>query len=282
MQYHIIPHRHSALLKKCVYDIYEINSPTQSYDYYAAPNGIIGLSVNLSGTSSSLIDRVWKTNANTLIFGMITKPYRIKTSVRFREIAIGFKPYFFQLMVKESMCNLSSGAMTNAYDLFNKDLLDRYTERLNNSHSNSDIISAIEDLLRKLINPDKIDQRLLTASELIYNNQITRVDSLSKILNVSTVSIRNMFNQNIGLTPKKMIQTIRIYNALKQYDSSKNNLTQFAYNSGYFDQAHFIRDFKIAMGLTPKQYFSNEALTFDFYNFGRWNSNTFEAHNTQK
>jgi AraC-like DNA-binding protein len=32
------------------------------------------------------------------------------------------------------------------------------------------------------------------------------------------------------------------------------SLTELAYRSGYFDQAHFIKDFKRYTGMTPKQY----------------------------
>jgi len=40
---------------------------------------------------------------------------------------------------------------------------------------------------------------------------------------------------------------------LEQY----TNLTDLAYENGYYDQAHFIKDFKAFTGMSPKQFFKD-------------------------
>jgi AraC-like DNA-binding protein len=44
-------------------------------------------------------------------------------------------------------------------------------------------------------------------------------------------------------------------------------LTGIGYECGYYDQAHFIKDFKEFGGITPSQFLHLQAKSSDFYNF---------------
>jgi len=45
---------------------------------------------------------------------------------------------------------------------------------------------------------------------------------------------------------------------LKMLEQKKfTNLTSLAYENGYYDQAHFIKDFKEFTGISPKSFFSD-------------------------
>ena len=46
-----------------------------------------------------------------------------------------------------------------------------------------------------------------------------------------------------------------------------NNLTEVALVNNYYDQAHFIKDFKHFSGLTPQQFNKTKSSRSDFYNF---------------
>lgn len=70
----------------------------------------------------------------------------------------------------------------------------------------------------------------------------------------------------IGITPKKYLKTIRLQYSLYLRSRDKMlNVTNLALESGYYDQAHFINEFKALTGFTPKQYFDNNAVYSDFY-----------------
>ena len=51
---------------------------------------------------------------------------------------------------------------------------------------------------------------------------------------------------------------------LKSTDKSRS-LTKLAYDCGYYDQSHFINEFKMQTGYTPKQYFDNFDSYSDFF-----------------
>lgn len=71
-----------------------------------------------------------------------------------------------------------------------------------------------------------------------------------------------------GVSPKQLGKLIRLQTALKMLlNQQSENLTDIAYNSEYFDQAHFIKDFREFTGINPKEFITHEnlALSALFY-----------------
>lgn len=66
--------------------------------------------------------------------------------------------------------------------------------------------------------------------------------------------VERLFRQWVGLTPKQLARIRRVQHARELLKTAPADLTGTAYNAGYFDQAHFIHDFKQVVGLTPGQY----------------------------
>jgi AraC-like DNA-binding protein len=76
------------------------------------------------------------------------------------------------------------------------------------------------------------------------------------------------FRKQIGISPKQLSKAIRLQATLNLLINKKSEtLTDIAYESDYFDQNHFIKDFKDLVGFTPKEYLGNErmALSALFY-----------------
>lgn len=276
MKYTLLSLDSCSFLKQYVFDVYEITTSTEACMYTTVPNGIIGLSLYLKGRSQIFRNGEWEQIPYASIFGLISKPQLIEISPGLREIAIGFRPYFLQMLLSENMSQLTGGRTTDAYDLFNSHELDRLAEVLKDARDESSILSAIKTFVLAHINISRADNRLYTATQLINNLHFNKVEQLSHKLNLSSTSLRNHFREKIGISPKGLIRLSRIRKALHTKIKDDENLTSLSYDLGYFDQAHFIHDFKHIIGLTPNQYFSNNKLTFDFYNFGRWKGDSFD------
>ncbi|MBK9098913.1 MAG: helix-turn-helix transcriptional regulator [bacterium] len=68
-----------------------------------------------------------------------------------------------------------------------------------------------------------------------------------------------IFKEKVGLTPKSFLKVIRFQKAVLEIESRKNiNWQDIAFESGYYDQAHFIHDFKNFSGFTPNDYLLNK------------------------
>ncbi len=92
------------------------------------------------------------------------------------------------------------------------------------------------------------------ATELIesQNGQL-KVCEVAQILGVSTRTLERQFIKILGIPPKQFIRLVRFQNAVERLKeiSKFENLTDIAHNSGYFDQSHFIKDFKSLSGQSP-------------------------------
>ena len=64
-----------------------------------------------------------------------------------------------------------------------------------------------------------------------------------------------MFKQQVGITPKAYLKIIRFQKAIAEIEESQDvNWTGIAQDSCFYDQAHFIHDFKFFSGFTPEEY----------------------------
>jgi AraC-like DNA-binding protein len=85
------------------------------------------------------------------------------------------------------------------------------------------------------------------------------VESLSRRFNISARHLERKFVSTVGLNPKLLSRIIRFQNIFKLLQNGQiDSLTALAHESGYYDQAHFIRDFKHFSGINPKMFLNQE------------------------
>lgn len=273
MNYRLLNFQQHQFLRHFIHDVYVINTAQEGCTYSTAPNGIIGLSLVLEGNSQFFDGKAWTKLPQANVYGLIQQPQLVKISPQFSEIAIGFQPYFLQLLLNDSMENVADNPNADGYYFFKKQALNQLFEAILTSTSDIEIMLAIEHFVKKHLKVERMDNRLLMATELINKKEMYNVNEVANEINVSSVTLRNLFRHKIGLSPKEFIRLNRIRKALTPINTK--NLTSLALDLGYFDQSHFIHEFKSCFGLTPKQYYNNKTLVFDFYNFGRWNGDSF-------
>jgi AraC-like DNA-binding protein len=274
MHYHLLSLEGFPLIEHFVHDIYEITNGKEEFIYTTVPNGIIGISLLLKGESSCFVNGCWEKSEPTGIYGMIKQPKLVKIGPGLREIAIGFKPYILKAMVGESIAALAGGVRNSAIDFFKKGVIQQLYDELAVAHSDKAIKQAVQGFLEKCIDPTSIDPRMKMVNHLISEG-IQKVDDIAYQLNLSTTALRNLSKEHMGLSPKELIKLYRIKKALNFHVDGEESLTSLSYELGYFDQSHFVHQFKETIGLPPKKYFQNEQLTFDFYNFKRWQGDSF-------
>ena len=83
---------------------------------------------------------------------------------------------------------------------------------------------------------------------------------------LSRKQFERVFSEHIGISPKQYLKIIRFQFAIFQKQRNANlNMTELSCDSGYFDQSHFINDFKLLSGLTPRQFFADNDACSDFF-----------------
>ena len=85
--------------------------------------------------------------------------------------------------------------------------------------------------------------------------------SIKGLADYSGYSLRQLersFKSYTGLSPKHFARIARFHSSIDKYKSQRyTSLSALAYDSGYSDQAHFIRDFTEFSGISPRTYFKD-------------------------
>lgn len=125
-------------------------------------------------------------------------------------------------------------------------------------------IQLIEEfLLHRLSDPKVIDQITKSCVQTILDTRgQVAVAVMAQDLNTNRRHIERKFMAQVGMSPKQLARAIRLQSAIKLLGQKQfTSLTSLAYETGYYDQAHFIHDFKDFTGISPKSFFAAH-LTF--------------------
>lgn len=109
---------------------------------------------------------------------------------------------------------------------------------------------------RWLDRPSSEYQLLFNAMRMIrQSNGRGSIEMLAQRLGISRRRLERLFLKMTGISPKKMSRLLRINHAINHMANlSVNGAAELALSAGFFDQAHFIREFKLFTGLTPSVY----------------------------
>ena len=73
--------------------------------------------------------------------------------------------------------------------------------------------------------------------------------------------LERRFIKQIGISPKQLGKVIRLQTALKMLlNQQSESFTKIAYESEYYDQAHFIKDFREFTGTNPKEFLEDDKM----------------------
>lgn len=127
-------------------------------------------------------------------------------------------------------------------------------ERLVGATDNLSRIACIEQfLISRLIyrNPDTIVSEAVAKINSVKGN--IRIKELSNHLHISQDALEKRFRKVTGSTPKQFSFIVKMNTIIRQGKSSVSFLDA-AYESGYYDQPHFNKDFKMFTGQTPTDF----------------------------
>lgn len=130
-------------------------------------------------------------------------------------------------------------------------------EQLAEAASDVARIRCVEQFLLSQRRPGKADALVMAAVSLIHRSRgHIRIGALADQLNISQRPLEKRFRQVVGASPKKFASIVRIQYILQRYTGSQS-LSALGHEAGFFDQAHFIKEFKTFTGETPEKFFIN-------------------------
>ena len=139
-------------------------------------------------------------------------------------------------------------------DIFEKSKVSEVEERLLSAASDKQRIRIVEQFLLAQLKDIQADKRIVEAVKLIYqSNGTIRIKELNEKLFISQSPFEKRFRKVVGTTPKKFASIVRFHAVLDNLNNTKS-LTEICYENNFFDQAHFIKDFKQFTGDTPENF----------------------------
>jgi AraC-like DNA-binding protein len=102
--------------------------------------------------------------------------------------------------------------------------------------------------------PDAYVDLLGLVAEMIEDRSLVRVDQVAALGAMSVRSLQRLFATFVGVSPKAVLARYRLQDAAAAIDAGADDLAALAASLGWFDQAHFSRDFHAVVGVTPSSY----------------------------
>lgn len=204
-----------------------------------------------------------------LLNGQQTDYYDLLISEDLSIFSISFQPQglsrFFSLPISELLNR------DVALQQINKQLYSELESRLSVSMSFRQRVEIAEACFIRLLRNNTREWEFRRIDHCIqairrYKGLIS-IDHLASDVCLSRKQFERVFAEYIGISPKQYLKIIRLQAAIHM--KSKDNtisLTGLAYENGYYDQSHFIHDFRTMTGLTPGQFFEDcDDLMSDFF-----------------
>lgn len=90
---------------------------------------------------------------------------------------------------------------------------------------------------------------------VLSDRSIVRVEDLVKRTSMNERAMQRIFQDYVGVSPKWVIKRARIHEVVERIAADPQiSLSDLSAELGYFDQAHFIKDFKNLIGVAPMEY----------------------------
>ena len=189
------------------------------------------------------------------VFGIPTGKFTRRLEGQGQVFGVKFRPGGFYPFIKRPVASFT-GKVVPAGQLYGPECSILETEILSRQDE-SQMVAPVEAFLRKQSpEPDPLLDEITRIFELVKTDRgIVKVEDLTARLDLKPRTLQRLFNQYVGVSPKWVIQRYRLQEAAEQLAATPvKNWAGLAQDLGYFDQAHFIKDFKLVVGATPAEY----------------------------
>jgi AraC-like DNA-binding protein len=223
------------------------------------PHGYAQLIVNLKEdrTRQYFLDPSIRceTTSGTILGGLGTAYTIIDTAEQECVAGVVFKPGGTRAFFRTPAHEIAGNDVSLDLLIGSHSLRERCLEAL----TPPDKIAALEGALREMMIPAAIPPAVDFAISAMANGGASVGDVVSCI-GLSAKRFIEQFKASVGMTPKQYCRILRFQRTLSLFEKGRFvNWTSIAADCDYFDQAHFIHDFRSFAGISPTEYQANRS-----------------------
>jgi AraC-like DNA-binding protein len=207
----------------------------------------------------------WEDQSLSLLAGQIRKHFFLENTGASGIIGIKVKPTALTHLFGLVMHRFTDRAVDLASVPALQPIL--IQEQLRDAAGHGERIVLLNDLFKKIV----LEKKYITtaadhAIELIFaNHGMIPVSTITQTVGIGERQLENLFKKYIGLSPKFFMRIIRFNYIFKLVQDNNQSWSGLAYEASYFDQSHFIRNFRDFTGENPSDYAFDEKNMANFF-----------------
>lgn len=257
-----LPQQPSEKLSKHLVELVYIKDyyPEHKIDKYL-PDGTVNIIFELTGNPKYIYDnetQKQKQAYSEVWFSGVLKDYITISAHSEEMMVVVFKPGACYPLIHKSADTYTNNVV-HAKEVFGASIMTLHTH-LKSLETPEEKFAAIENWIPgQLLEDDFYTNIIQFAIESIKkeSSQIN-ISKLAEKTGYSQKQFISLFKKYVGITPKQFHRITRFNEILAAVENEEViSWARIANDCGYFDQAHFIKDFKSFSGLNPKQYLSD-------------------------
>ncbi|TDO24574.1 helix-turn-helix domain-containing protein [Pedobacter duraquae] len=233
------------------------------------PDGFTEIIFNYRDVYRSKISGAWQLQSPNLLAGQLRTFFYLQNTGTTGSIAIKLKPaaltQIFGLNMEEyldKIVDLDTFPNPELGELKEKI---RFLYSIDYSKKKPFVKQVLDEFFSGVIKPET-ENPLRAPLELIFSsNGMVPVSEMALAAGVSERQLERLFKKHIGLSPKYYARIIRFNYIFQLIQGKKSSWAEVVYQSGYYDQSHFIRNFKAFTGEDPSSYFFEEKNIANFF-----------------
>lgn len=189
------------------------------------------------------------------VYGVIKRKFSILLENEGRVFGVKFRPGAFYPFVKSPVAHFTDSSIS-LDDVFGV-AGPAFEEAILAVENEAEMVELAENFIRQRLpeRDETVEEINRIVDRIMADRTITKVDDLVSRLHLNKRTLQRLFNQYVGVSPKWVIKRYRLHEAAEQLAGSNViDWPRLALELGYFDQAHFIHDFKTIVGKPPAEY----------------------------
>lgn len=218
------------------------------------PETSLAIAFRFRGQIDYIIEGSNNTLPASVISGLRKSPRLINYSAGTAAIVVKFQEAGAHAFLKGPLNDLF-GESVSLDNFIKQQTIDRVEEQLAEAKNNIQRIAHIEQLLLSVINFSYSDRLITAAVQKIHASKgFIEIKALADGLYISLDAFEKRFRKTVGTSPKQFASIVRMKAVIKNIQP-KQTFTEAAFDAGFFDQAHFNKQFKVFTGLAPADFF---------------------------
>lgn len=250
---YIPDNEYEVRLIKCIWRVHEFNYQERLETILPKGNAeiIFNLSENISFFNSNIKNRNFLPHCvingvNSIPVNLIKKGQQLFIGIQLNIFALKI---LFNIPVNEFNNRVIDGTLICKS-------LDTLLHQIASTYSFNEQVDNILKWFNNKIAATRNESKINRVCKFYYDTEIKnmKVNNICRKYNYSERHFRRLSVEWLGMNTEAFVLYQKYLNSLSLLHRSDLSLTKIGFDAGYYDQSHFIREFRSFAGMTPKEY----------------------------